>query len=98
MLYTPPTTQDLADLKASLNRTGDQMADLFGLAGSHQWRKYTGGQSPREMSPQMAFFAAARLELDQSQIDRIVRRMRDFGADIDLDGDTPAATKTASAT
>ena len=97
MRYTPPTTRDLAALKASLERTGDEMADLFGLAGSHQWRKYTGGQSPREMSAQMAFFAAARLELDRAQMERIIRRMRDFGADIDLDGDALTAAKTASA-
>ncbi|HDR9065459.1 TPA: XRE family transcriptional regulator [Burkholderia contaminans] len=85
MRYTPPSTLDLADLKANLNRTGDEMADLFGLAGSHQWRKYTGGQQPREMSLQMAFFAAARLELDPAQIARIIERMRTFGADLNLD-------------
>lgn len=85
MRYTPPSTEDLAALKADLNKTGDQMADLFGLAGSHQWRKYTGGQSPREMSAQMAFFAAARLVLSAEEIDRIVDRMREFGAEIEIE-------------
>jgi hypothetical protein len=61
------------------------MADLFGLAGSHQWRKYTGGQSPREMSPQMAFFAAARLALPADTLSLVVDRMRDFGADMEIE-------------
>jgi hypothetical protein len=70
MRYTPPTTADLAALKARLSRTGDQMADLFGLAGSRQRRKYTGWQSPREMFAQMAFFAAARLALPPDELSR----------------------------
>lgn len=82
MRYTPPSTQDLAALKARLNKTGEQMADLFGLAGSQQWRKYTGGQSPREMSAQMAFFAAARLALPPGELSKVVDMMREFGADL----------------
>lgn len=95
MRYTPPSTHDLADLKADLQRTGDQMADLFGLAGSHQWRKYTGGQQPREMSLQMAFFAAARLTLDPVDIERVVSRMREFGADLDLDAETKKSARAS---
>ncbi|WP_404851376.1 XRE family transcriptional regulator [Cupriavidus sp. D384] len=86
MLYTPPTTEQLADLKQTLGLTGKQMAELFGLAGDHQWRKYTGGQQPREVSPQMLFFAMARLELDEATISRILQRMRSAGATIDLSG------------
>lgn len=88
MRYTPPTTAQLAELKATLDMTGKQMADLFGLAGDHQWRKYTGGQQPREVSPQMLFFAAARLELDEAAIEKILDRMRQMGAAIDLAGDS----------
>lgn len=84
MQYTPPTTKQLADLKQELGLTGKQMAELFGLAGDHQWRKYTGGQQPREVSPQMLFYAMARLELDDKTIERILARMRQAGATIDL--------------
>lgn len=85
MHYTPPTTQDLADLKHELGMTGKQLAELFGLAGDHQWRKYTGGNAPRPMAPQMLFFAMARLELDDEAIARVLERMRRAGATIDLD-------------
>lgn len=84
MRYTAPTTDQLTELKQELGFTGKQMADLFGLAGDHQWRKYTGGQQPREVSPQMLFFAMARLELDESAMKRILDRMRAIGATIEL--------------
>lgn len=85
MQYTPPSTKQLADLKHALNMTGKEMADLFGLAGDHQWRKYTGGNQPRELSPHMLFFAMARLELDEATFGRILERMRKTGAEIELD-------------
>jgi hypothetical protein len=84
MQYTPPTTADLANLKQELQFTGKQLAELFGLAGDHQWRKYTGGNAPRPMGPQMLFFAAARLELDEETLERVLKRMRDIGALVDL--------------
>ncbi|HET9642734.1 MAG TPA: XRE family transcriptional regulator [Burkholderiaceae bacterium] len=64
MHYTPPTPEQLRALKQRLGFIGEQMAQLFGLAGNNQWRKYTGGAAPREMNLQMLFFAAARLALD----------------------------------
>lgn len=87
MRYTPPSTKQLADLKHELNKTGKEMAELFGLAGDHQWRKYTGGNKPREVNPQMLFFAAALLELDEKTIERVLDRMRKVGAEIDLTPD-----------
>ncbi|BCF88659.1 XRE family transcriptional regulator [Paraburkholderia largidicola] len=87
MQYTPPTTKDLADLKKELGMTGKQLAELFGIAGDHQWRKYTGGNAPRPMAPQMLFFAMARLELDGETIERVLQRMRRVGATIDLTGE-----------
>lgn len=78
--YTPPSTRDLANLKNELDRTGKQMADLFWLAGDHQWRKYTGGHAPRELSPHMAFVAAAKLSLTESEFARILAKMEEFGA------------------
>jgi hypothetical protein len=89
MRYTPPTTKDLADLKHELGMTGKQLAELFGVAGDHQWRKYTGGNAPRPMAPQMLFFAMARLELDDATIERVLQRMRRAGAAIDLNADSP---------
>lgn len=85
MKYTPPSTSAMARLKANLGLTGKQMADLFGLAGDQQWRKYTGGHDPRIMSAQMLFFAMARLELDEPTIARILERMRECGAEISFE-------------
>ncbi|MNT92660.1 hypothetical protein D3C72_2339800 [compost metagenome] len=59
------------------------MAELFGVADGRQWRKYSGGD--REMSMQMLFFALARLELDAKTLERVLNRMREIGATIDLD-------------
>lgn len=63
------------------------MADLFGVQGGRQWRKYTGGETPREISPHILFFAMARLELDAKTLDRILNRMREVGATIELDSE-----------
>ncbi len=80
--YAPPTTTDLQQLKESLGYTGERMAELAGVAGGQQWRKYTGGASPRPLSLQMLFFMAARLEMSQEELDRILGRMRSVGGDV----------------
>ena len=82
--YTAPTIDDLAHLKEQLGLTGAQMADLAALGGSHQWRKYTGGQSPREMNVHMLFFIAAQLTLTDAQLHKVVDKMRDIGADVQI--------------
>jgi hypothetical protein len=84
MHYLPPSTEDLARLKADLGYTGSQMAELFGVSSDKQWRKYTGGQEPREVSPHMLFFAMARLVLKQKDIESVLNRMRQVGAKVDL--------------
>jgi len=81
--YIPPTTADLRRLKDELGRSGDQMAELFGLGGGHQWRKYTGGDAPREMGAQMAFFGAAQLVLEPAQLQAVIDRMRAMGATLE---------------
>jgi hypothetical protein len=85
MNYTPPTTADLQRLKQELGFTGKQMAELTGLAGDQQWRKYTGGADPREMSPHMTFFLAARLILHPNQLRLVGEHMQRLGAQIDID-------------
>lgn len=80
--YTPPTPEDLARLKDELGLTGNQMADLAGLAGSNHWRKYTGGESPRVMGLHMLFFMAAQLELEPDELQRVLRKMKEIGASI----------------
>jgi hypothetical protein len=85
MDYTPPTTDDLQTLKAELGATGTQMAILFGLAGDQQWRKYTGGQFPREMGPHMLFFGAARLALTADELARVLKRAAEIGGKLDLE-------------
>ncbi len=85
MRYTPPKPEDLQRLKRELDRTGEQMAELFGVAGGQQWRKYTGGAQPREMAPQVLFFGAARLALTDGEMERVIARMREIGAEIDIE-------------
>ncbi|WP_346774046.1 hypothetical protein [Burkholderia cenocepacia] len=84
MEYTPPKTEDLQRLKDELGRTGEQMAELFGVAGGQQWRKYTGGGAPRELSPHILFFGAARLVLPDDQLALVLDKMREIGAQIDV--------------
>jgi hypothetical protein len=85
MQYEPPKPEDLERLKHELQLSSSQMADLFGVQGGRQWRKYTGGETPREISPHILFFAMARLELDAESIERVLARMRKAGAQIDLE-------------
>ncbi|AHE73392.1 hypothetical protein M942_22510 [Enterobacter ludwigii] len=80
--YTPPAPEDLAQLKEVLGLTGNQMADLAGLAGSNHWRKYTGGESPRVMGMHMLFYMAAQLALSKEELVKVLDKMRDMGAEI----------------
>lgn len=80
--YTPPTPEDLEALKESLGYTGNQMADLAGVASNSQWRKYTGGITPRAMSPHILFFMAAQLALSNDELERVLEKMREIGATI----------------
>jgi len=81
--YTPPTTVDLEKLKKDLGFTGNQMADLSGVAGNNQWRKYTGGAAPRGMSQQMLFYIAAQLTLNHDDLARVLQKMKDMGAQLE---------------
>ncbi|ELA6496104.1 helix-turn-helix transcriptional regulator [Salmonella enterica] len=83
--YTPPTPEDLEALKESLGYTGNQMADLAGVASNSQWRKYTGGAEPRAMSPHILFFMAAQLSLKPEEIKHVLNKMEEIGAHIKND-------------
>jgi transcriptional regulator with XRE-family HTH domain len=85
----PPSTAELEALKHRLGKTGNDMAAIAGLSDGRQWRKYTGGAKPREVSAQMLFFIAARLTLPEEQLESIYAQMRDLGADLTLE-DMPA--------
>ncbi|ASM12253.1 MULTISPECIES: helix-turn-helix domain-containing protein [Serratia] len=80
--YTPPTPEDLEQLKSELGYTGTQMADLAGVASNSQWRKYTGGAEPRAMSPHILFFMAAQLSLSPQELDKVIDKMASIGATI----------------
>ncbi|MBH3014643.1 helix-turn-helix transcriptional regulator [Serratia marcescens] len=80
--YTPPTPEDLEQLKSELGYTGTQMADLAGVASNSQWRKYTGGAEPRAMSPHILFFMAAQLSLSPQELDKVIDKMVSIGATI----------------
>ena len=80
--YRPPAPADLNRLKDKLGYTGNQMADLAGVASNSQWRKYTGGESPRAMSPHILFYMAAQLALSDDELGRVIKKMQDIGASI----------------
>lgn len=80
--YTPPSHEDLARLKEELGYTGTQMAELAGVASNSQWRKYTGGESPRAVSPHILFFMAAQLALNEKELAKVLDKMRDIGSSI----------------
>jgi hypothetical protein len=82
--YVAPSPDDLGELKTRLNLTGAQMAELAALGGSHQWRKYTGGQAPREMNIHMLFFIAAQLTLSGDELKAVVDKMREIGANVEV--------------
>ncbi|WP_233863030.1 XRE family transcriptional regulator [Paraburkholderia adhaesiva] len=84
--YTPPSPEDLAELKSELGLTGKQMAELAWLAGDQHWRKYTNPNpaTARQMSSHMLFTMAAQLELSPEMIEKVLNRMRSMGATIDL--------------
>jgi catechol 2,3-dioxygenase-like lactoylglutathione lyase family enzyme len=88
MHYEPPTAEALENLKDALGKSSTEMADLFGLSTGRAWRRYTtqtvDPDKRREMGAHMLFFAMARLELDAEAIARVLERMRQAGATIDL--------------
>lgn len=81
--YYPPSIDDLIRLKDELGYTGNQMADLAGVASNSQWRKYTGGESPRALSPHILFYMAAQLALDENELKKITDKMKEIGADFE---------------
>lgn len=83
--YIPPSPEALAALKAQTGMTGNELADAIGLADGRQWRKYTGGADPRTMSPALLFALAARLTLPDADIERVIARMREIGAQFDFE-------------
>jgi hypothetical protein len=95
MLYKPPQPEDVERLKKELNLDGTQMAELFGVAGNRAFRRYTSKsddpKNKREVGIHMLFFAMARLELSAEVIEKILARMRQAGATVDLTAtDSPA--------
>lgn len=83
--YVAPPPQNLRDLKDRLDYSGRQMAEMFGLAGSQQWHKYSGDGAPREMSLPMLFLAFA-LRNRTATVDEVLEICRrETGAVIDLD-------------
>ncbi|MCE9990876.1 XRE family transcriptional regulator [Enterobacter asburiae] len=78
--YSPPTAFDLAKLKHALGYTGTQMAQLAGVSSNSQWRKYTCGDSPRPISSHILFFTAAQLALNESEMNKVISKMKEIGA------------------
>ncbi|EEH5170486.1 helix-turn-helix transcriptional regulator [Salmonella enterica] len=78
--YSPPTAEDLQTLKDKLGYSGAQMAELAGVSGNSQWRKYTGKTSQRDMSLHILFYIAAQLVLTEDELLRVMKKMQDIGA------------------
>ncbi|EEK2576309.1 helix-turn-helix transcriptional regulator [Salmonella enterica subsp. enterica serovar Montevideo] len=78
--YSPPTSENLQTLKDELGYSGAQMADLAGVSGNSQWRKYTGKTTQRDMSSHILFYIAAQLALSDDELLRVVRKMQEIGA------------------
>ncbi|MDM0053362.1 hypothetical protein [Variovorax sp. J22R115] len=86
--YHAPTPRDLQVLKEQFGLTAYEMARLFAVQ-PEQWRKHTGGQSPREISVTRAFFMAAFQVLSDEEIERVVAYMASFGARWNMDAEPP---------
>ncbi|MEN4243901.1 XRE family transcriptional regulator [Serratia marcescens] len=80
--YQAPNAHDLVTLKNQLGYTGAQMADLAGVAGDSQWRKYTRRENPRTINPHILFFMAAQLVLNNTEIQKVIEKMDAIGAKI----------------
>ncbi|KXU82793.1 hypothetical protein CI15_33515 [Paraburkholderia monticola] len=88
MHYKAPLPEDIERLKTQLGLTGAQMAELFGVAGDRAFRRYTSKsesiKNKRELGAHMLFFGMARLVLKPRDIEAVLARMREAGAEIDL--------------
>lgn len=82
--YLPPTPAALAQLKDRIGATSQTMAELTGLSQGGQWRKYTGGTSPRAMGMHMHFYLAALLALDDDALAQVIATMRGQGAQLEV--------------
>ncbi|MEW8506997.1 MAG: hypothetical protein AB2598_09845 [Candidatus Thiodiazotropha sp.] len=78
--YEAPSVDNLRKLKDELGLTQSEMADFVGVAGGQQWRKYTGGQSPRKMNFHMLFYIAAKLTLTEQEMEVVYKRIVELGA------------------
>lgn len=83
--YVAPPPKNLQDLKDRLDYSGRQMAEMFGLASSQQWHKYSGDNAPREMSLAMLFLAFALRNRTATVEEVLDICRRETGAVIDLD-------------
>lgn len=82
--YEPPSPRHLRELKTRLKLSGQQMADLFGLASSQQWHKYCLETNPRPMSLAMLFLAGATYLGARATVAQVFDWCRDVGAKIDM--------------
>ncbi|PRD13670.1 transcriptional regulator [Pantoea coffeiphila] len=81
--YIPPSPQALEKLKLSLGLSNKDMADLADVSSSGQFRKYLSNSDPRKMSAVTLFYIASQLCLTPEQIDTVLNRMTEIGAEID---------------
>jgi hypothetical protein len=75
MKNTSPTPAQVRAFLKAHGLTGSRAAELAGLSGSAQVRKYTGGENPHRMSYAIQFTLAAKCVLDADTIARIEAAM-----------------------
>jgi hypothetical protein len=66
------------------------MAQLLGLSSSRRGRDLVNENNPQGFTPSSLFLGAARLTLNDEQIERVLKKTRQIGATIDLNADSPA--------
>ena len=71
--------------KRKLGYTGEQMASVAKISSGQQWRKYTNGNTPRDLNFHILFFLSARLELEPSQLKVIYEKMQQIGAELNIE-------------
>lgn len=83
--YVEPTVQDLRAQQERLKKTGSQMAEMYGLAGNNQWRKYVTGKNPRPMSLSMMFLAGVVYLGPRATVEQVFDWCRAVGAKIEVE-------------
>jgi hypothetical protein len=74
--YTAPASEEFGASRTTWIVRASRWPSYSASSAAQLWRKYTGGVTPREISPRVLFFSAARFALSDGQIARVLVKMR----------------------